>query len=183
MSSKAVIAAARATYDTVHMRPSSARVAHEALLSRARLRRRREWIRRLTVALFWSAVIALSATAAAQAQEPSPTPTLAPVISDTTSATQTLQVQELLRELVYGEKDPTTISGTVTTTLAADSITMTAESDATWLSTVITKTTSSGSPWIIERRFTYGEAAVGVILMGLCVLMVVSVLTRVVIDR
>jgi hypothetical protein len=177
-----MIAAARATYQKVGMRPSAAAEIRARVLEHARRRQRRRAIRRLLVALITIALLGLLATIAAQAQETTPTPTLAPVISDSTSATQTLQLQELLRELVY-QNPPTTISGTVTTTLAADTITMTAQSDATWLSTVITKTTSSGANWTLERRFTWGDAAVVVVAMAVILIQVFGLVIRVGLDR
>lgn len=88
--------------------------------------------------LIVSVVCSLVVVGAAEAQEPPPTPTLAPVISNTTSATQTLQLQEFARSQAY----------------------------LTQHTTVYT-TTVGGSTWAVERRFTYGEAGITVVVMAL----------------
>jgi hypothetical protein len=84
------------------------------------------------------ALVAVFGVAAVEAQAPPPTPTLAPVVSDTTSATQTLQLQEFARSEAY------MIANTTTYT-----------------------TTIGGSTWAIERKFSYGEIGVTMVAMAL----------------
>lgn len=67
---------------------------------------------------------------------PPPTPTLAPVTGSQTSATQTLQLQEFTRDLAYLLQNTTTYT-----------------------------TTTTGAAWALERRVSYGEAAVVIMLM------------------
>jgi len=85
---------------------------------------------------------------------PPPTPTLVPIYSGG-CCTQTHQLQQFARELVYGVHP----------------------------SSVITKTTSAGSVWLIERRFTYGEAAVVILLMAVVLVMLFDLAIRVGLDR
>jgi hypothetical protein len=89
------------------------------------------------------------------ADAPPPTPTLAVPVSTTTSATQTLQLQEFSRQAAYGVHP----------------------------STVVTKTTSSGSVWVIERRFTYGEAATVILLMAVVLVLAFDVALRLAVIR
>ena len=86
---------------------------------------------------------------------PPPTPTLVQPITDTISGDQALQLQEFARGLLYGVHP----------------------------STVITKTTTSGSIWLIERRFTYGEAAVVILLMALVLVLVFDLGVRIGLGR
>lgn len=86
---------------------------------------------------------------------PPPTPTLVQPVTDTISGDQALQIQEFLRDLSYGVHP----------------------------STVITKTASSGSVWLIERRFTYGEAAVVILLMAVVLVLLFDIGIRVGLDR
>jgi hypothetical protein len=86
----------------------------------------------------------------ALAEEPPPTPTLAPVTGFTPTATQTHQLQYFARQAAYGVHP----------------------------STVITNTTSSGSVWLLERRFTYGEAAIVVLLMAVALLLTLDLMLR-----
>ena len=44
--------------------------------------------------------------------------------------------------------------------------------------TLITNTTTSGALWIIERRFTYGEASIVIVLLALCLLTIFDILLR-----
>ena len=82
---------------------------------------------------------------------PPPTPTLVPVISRTVSATQTLQLQEFTRQLAYGVHP----------------------------STVMTKTVTSGSVWVIERRFTYGEMGLSIICLALVLVLIFDLVLRI----
>jgi len=50
-------------------------------------------------------------------------------------------------------------------------------------STVITETTSSGAVWVIERRFTYGEAATVIMLMAITLVMVFDIALRLAVIR
>ncbi len=88
--------------------------------------------------VFVGVLWAVCGVEAVYAQEPPPTPTLAPVISKTTSATQTFQLQEFARSEAY------MIANTTTYT-----------------------TTIGGSTWAIERKFSYGEIGVVVVAMAL----------------
>jgi hypothetical protein len=85
------------------------------------------------------------------ADDPPPTPTLAPVIGSTTSATQTLQLQEFLRPLGYQLGHTVAYTATV-----------------------------GGATWVVERSFSYGEASVTIIGMALVLMQVLSLSYRVV---
>lgn len=89
------------------------------------------------------------------ADAPPPTPTLAMPVSTTTSATQTLQLQDFSRQAAYGVHP----------------------------ASVVTKTTSSGAVWLIERRFTYGEAATVILLMAVALVLVFDVVLRLAVIR
>jgi anti-sigma-K factor RskA len=95
------------------------------------------WLR-MCYSVVVAVVVVLAGGAAVQAQEPPPTPTLAPVVSTTTSATQTYQLQEFARSEAY-LVDHTTVF----------------------------TTTVGGATWAIERRFSYGEAGITVVMMAL----------------
>jgi len=88
--------------------------------------------------LLLAAVLLLSIAAPVLADEPPPLPTLVPVVGVTTSATQTLQLQEFARENAYLIRQTTAYTATV-----------------------------NGSVWAVERRFTYGEAGITILLMAL----------------
>ena len=48
---------------------------------------------------------------------------------------------------------------------------------------IITNTTSSGAMWVIERRFTYGEASITIVLMALCLLTIFDIILRLAVQR
>jgi hypothetical protein len=160
-----MIAAAWVVYDDVHVRPDAFADGKAVMLARVRARNRRRTLERIMIiaacALIILAVVAVAAASVAQAQTETPsatpqsTPTLVPATGSTTSPSQTLQIQEFTRELLYGVHP----------------------------STVITKTTSSGSTWLIERRFTYGEAAVVIVLMALLLVALLDIVIRVGLTR
>lgn len=79
--------------------------------------------------------------------DPPPTPTLAPILGASPSATQTRQLAEFARDTYYQ------LSNTMAYT-----------------------TTTSGAVWAVERRISYGEAAVVVVVM-LSVLVQIGTLT------
>ena len=95
--------------------------------------------------------LVLATAVVVQADDPPPTPTLAPVVGSTTSATQTLQLQEFARRSSY---------------LAE-------------YTTVITATTS-GAAWVLERRFTYGEASITIVGMALVLIQAFGLMYKVV---
>jgi len=97
------------------------------------------------------AALLLSIAAPVLADEPPPLPTLVPVIGVTTSATQTLQLQEFARESAYLIGQTTVYTATV-----------------------------NGSVWAVERRFTYGEAGITLVAMALVLVQVVGLTYRVV---
>ncbi len=80
---------------------------------------------------------------------PPPTPTLVPVVGPDPSATQTLQLQEFTRDLAYLIRH-----------------------------TTIYTTTSSGASWALERRVSYGEAAVVVLLIAVALIQVGDLVNR-----
>lgn len=75
---------------------------------------------------------------------PPPTPTLAPVVGPDPSATQTLQLQAFTRDLYYYVQHTTSY----------------------------TTTTSSGAPWALERRVSYGDASVVIVLLVVALLQI-----------
>jgi hypothetical protein len=95
------------------------------------------WLR-MCYSVVVAVVVVLVGGAAVQAQEPPPTPTLAPVVSETTSATQTYQLQEFARSGAYLTQHTTVYTATV-----------------------------GGATWAVERRFSYGEAGITVVVMAL----------------
>lgn len=50
-------------------------------------------------------------------------------------------------------------------------------------SSIITKTTSSGAMWVIERRFTYGEASIVIVVMALCLITIFDIILRLATQR
>lgn len=105
---------------------------------------------RLCVALLSFILVVGAAPPAVYAQEPPPpTPTLAPIVGPDPSATQTLQLQEFARDAAYLVRHTTTYT-----------------------------TTSTGAPWSLERRVTYGEASVVVMLMVVALLQIGGLVYR-----
>jgi len=98
-------------------------------------------------------VIGFGLGGAAEAQEPPPTPTLAPVISTTTSATQTYQLQEFARSGAYMIANTTTYTTTV-----------------------------GGATWAVERKFSYGEAGITVVVMALALVELLNLLYQIIND-
>lgn len=109
-------------------------------------------MKHLAVLLILVLLLAVQPSAAlAQQPTPPPTPTLAPVVGASTSATQTLQLQDFARR----------------------------ESYLLEASTVYT-TTSSGAVWVVERRYTYGEAGITIVVMALALVQAFDLLYRIV---
>jgi hypothetical protein len=50
-------------------------------------------------------------------------------------------------------------------------------------SSIITRTTFSGAMWVIERRFTYGEASIVIVVMALCLITVFDIILRLAVQR
>jgi len=50
-------------------------------------------------------------------------------------------------------------------------------------STLITNTTTSGAMWVIERRFTYGEASITILLMASCLIRIFDIILRLAMQR
>lgn len=48
---------------------------------------------------------------------------------------------------------------------------------------LITNTTSSGAIWVIERRFTYGEASIVIVILVLCLITIFDILLRLAVLR
>jgi len=63
---------------------------------------------------------------------------------------------------------------------SSQQITDTAQIEA---NSIITKTTSSGAMWVIERRFTYGEASIVIVVMALCLITVFDIILRLAVQR
>ena len=52
-----------------------------------------------------------------------------------------------------------------------------------YASTVITNTTASGEVWVIERSYTYGEAAIVIVLMARVLIAVFDIVLRLAVMR
>lgn len=107
----------------------------------------------VTVAVIGLALV-LCSVSPVQADDPPPTPTLVPITGATTSATQTMQLQEFAREMAYLVGQTTVYTATI-----------------------------NGATWAVERRFSYGEAGITIVLMALVLLKVLDLTYRVVTRR
>lgn len=110
---------------------------------------RRMWYSGAMKRLLIAVLLFLSLAAPVLADDPPPQPTLAPVMGATTSATQTLQLQEFARESAYLVGQTTIYTATV-----------------------------NGATWAIERRFTYGEAGITIVLMAIALMLLFNLIYK-----